>query len=582
MSMKRIALVAALLLCLAGTARASAADLPCGLPESRPLWVDFADGSVSFRLQLFGRPGLVLASSGLAGPAQLRALGAQTVFWWMKLQRYVGTPARPADPATIPAGAEDLYARAVASSGCEHPVIALNELWGGHQPTPWLYENLLYRQNVLGLLKALAGKGAVPFLLVAGPHSGNRAPFVDGDARAWWLEVSQYAHIVRQMHFNAPHIYDMGPIVGARTRRIAMRAAVTRFTNIGIPADRLALVLGFQSGPGKGGREGLQPSQAWLEIVKQDTLAARQVASELGVRSIWSWGWGTFDVAGADVDKPRAACVYLWTRDPTLCDGPQVAGPGFNASLTLGQIRLPPGRQCTTEVGPIETTSVEELETAFGNRQEALTALLNRLIYLNGDADPSSADLAYAEQAVVGRGFGGDSTAYEAALAELDLSVTSARQLIADQLRRQQFEAAVQIRHLVSWPQGFTERRQREVLRTTICLADELPGPGVTNVAVRVPMLAVRDASISIAADRKRVKRGSRVTLSGQVSSERASEVVTIFARGAYSSSYTRLGSVRVGSDAPWSFQVRPTAQTTYRAVSKSAASGPIVVRVKR
>ena len=260
MSMKRIALVAALLLCLAGTARASAADLPCGLPESRPLWVDFADGSVSFRLQLFGRPGLVLASSGLAGPAQLRALGAQTVFWWMKLQRYVGTPARPADPATIPAGAEDLYARAVASSGCEQPVIALNELWGGHQPTPWLYENLLYRQNVLSLLKALAGKGAVPFLLVAGPHSGNRAPFVDGDARAWWLEVSQYAHIVRQMHFNAPHIYDMGPIVGARTRRIAMRAAVTRFTNIGIPADRLALVLGFQSGPGKGGREGLQPS----------------------------------------------------------------------------------------------------------------------------------------------------------------------------------------------------------------------------------------------------------------------------------------------------------------------------------
>ncbi len=327
MSMKRIVLVAALLLCLAGTARASAADLPCGLPESRPLWVDFADGSVSFRLQLFGRPGLVLASSGLAGPAQLRALGAQTVFWWMKLQRYVGTPAQPADPATIPAGAEDLYARAVASSGCEQPVIALNELWGGHQPTPWLYENHLYRQNVLSLLKALAGKGAVPFLLVAGPHSGNRAPFVDGDARAWWLEVSQYAHIVRQMHFNAPHIYDMGPIVGARTRRIAMRAAVTRFTNIGIPADRLALVLGFQSGPGKGGREGLQPSHAWLEIVKQDTLAARQVASELGVGSIWSWGWGTFDAAGADVDKPRAACVYLWTRDPTLCDGPQVAGP---------------------------------------------------------------------------------------------------------------------------------------------------------------------------------------------------------------------------------------------------------------
>jgi hypothetical protein len=537
---------------------------------------------VSFRFQLFGRPGLVLASSGLVGPAQLRALGAQTVFWWMKLQRYVGTPARPADPATIQAGADDLFARAVSSSGCQQPVIALNELWGGHQPPPWVYEQHVYRQNVLSLVQALAAKGAVPFLLVAGPHSGNRAPYVDGEARAWWLEVSKYAHIVRQMHFNAPYIHEMGPIVGARTRRIAMRAAVTRFTNIGIPADRLALVLGFQSGLGKGGREGLQPTHAWLEIVKQDTLAARHVATELGVGSIWSWGWGTFDEVGADEDKPRAACVYLWTRDPTLCDGLQVAGAEFNASLSLGQIQLPTGQHCSTAIGPILTAELEELEAAFGDRHVALTTLLNRLVYRDEIPDPPSADVLYAEQAVIARRFGGDSAAYEATLAQLGIGAATARRLIADQLLRQEFEALVQVRYLVGWPPDFTERRQREARRTAVCLVDEVPGPGVTDVSQQVPTLAIDNGSVSISAGRARVKRGARVTLSGRVASDRASELVTIYARAAYASTYARVGAVRVSPGSRWTFEVRPFVSTYYRAVSKSAASNSVGVRVKR
>jgi hypothetical protein len=582
MSMKRIALVAALALSLAGAGGASAAHFPCALPDSHPLWVEFADTSVGFRFELFGRPGLVLASSGVTGPAELRARGAQTVFWWMKLQRYVGTPSRPADPATVQAGAEDLYARAVLSSGCDEPVIALNELWGAHQRTPWLYENYLYRQNVLSLLRALSAKGAVPFLLVVGPHSGNRAPFVDGDARVWWLEAAKHAHIVRQMHFNAPYIRDMGPIVGARTRRIAMRAAVKRFTDIGIPADRIALVLGFQSGPGKGGREGLRPTHAWLEIVKQDALAARQVAGELGVGSIWSWGWGTFDEAGADPDKPKAACVYLWARDPALCDGPAVAGPRFNASLTLGQIQLAPGRQCTTNLGPIESAEFEQLAQAFGNRQAALTALLNRLVYLDENVDPSPADLAHAERAVITRGFGGDSAAYESALVQLGLSAASARRLIADQLRRQAFEAIVRIRYLADSPRAFAELRQRRALRSTICLADELPGSGVADIPSRVPVLAIREGSISISAHRYRVKRGARVTLSGSVDSERASELVTIYARPVGSRSYTRLGTLRAPTGGGWRFQVRPVVRTAYRAVSKSAASNAILVDVTR
>ena len=36
----------------------------CGLPDIRPLWVEYAEGSVSFRNDVFGRPGVVAATSG--------------------------------------------------------------------------------------------------------------------------------------------------------------------------------------------------------------------------------------------------------------------------------------------------------------------------------------------------------------------------------------------------------------------------------------------------------------------------------------------------------------------------------------
>ena len=120
--------------------------------------------------------------------------------------------------------------------------------------------------------------------------------------------------------------------------RKGMRGLISRFAQIGIPAGRVALELQFQSAPGQGGRQGLQPKSAWLEIVKLEALAAKQVAAETKIQGVWSWGWPSFSVAGNDPDKPAAACVYLWTRDTNLCDGPALAGPGFNASLTEGQI----------------------------------------------------------------------------------------------------------------------------------------------------------------------------------------------------------------------------------------------------
>ena len=113
--------------------------------------------------------------------------------------------------------------------------------------------------------------------------------------------------------------------------RKGMRGLVARFGAIGIPASRVALELQFQSAPGQGGRQGLQPTSAWLEFVKLEALAAKQVAADTRIEGVWSWGWPSFSVAGNDPDKPAAACVYLWTRDPKLCDAPAVAGAAFNA-----------------------------------------------------------------------------------------------------------------------------------------------------------------------------------------------------------------------------------------------------------
>src|SRR4029077_21217760 len=186
---------------------------------------------------------------------------------------------------------------------------------------------------------------------------------------------------IRQVYFTAPGpkgLFKLGADRASRAMRQGMRGLISRFSAIGIPASRVALELQFQSAPGQGGRQGLQPKSAWLEIVKLEALAAKQVAAETHVQGVWSWGWPSFSVAGNDPDKPAAACVYLWTRDASLCDGPALAGAGFNASLTEGQINLPNGVRCTLGDRRIEKTDVARAALLTGDRDSAATALLQR------------------------------------------------------------------------------------------------------------------------------------------------------------------------------------------------------------
>ena len=316
---------------------AAAAALPqaarstaCGLPEARPLWIDYGDRFVPFRNELFGRPGVVAAVSWPPTGAELRRLGAKTVYWDMRLNARVGTPSAPADPATIVPRANRLFDYAASVTACSTPWIAFNELFGAQLRTPWSATNRQYRDNVLTLLRTIARRGGHPFLLV------SHWPATAGAAGRWWRDAATASDFVHEIYISARQVHAWGPDVGSAYLRRTMARVVHYYTRTGIPARRVGFILGFHTELGTGGRDGLQPAQAWYEVVKLDTLAARRVATRLRVSTIWSWGWGAWD-GRLDAESRAAACVYLWTRDSRLCDGPAAAGPGFNTSLTQGQ-----------------------------------------------------------------------------------------------------------------------------------------------------------------------------------------------------------------------------------------------------
>jgi hypothetical protein len=415
----------------------------CGLPDSSPWWIDFSDGSVSFRDAVFKHPGVIAASTGAQAPTSLRAGGAQTVYWYMHLDSLIGTPTAPAAAAGIPAAAQQLLVAAQSSSGCTTPIIALNEMDGQDAATPWSAGTTAYRANLLALVSALATGGARTFVLVPGtPYPPN----VAGDAAQWWRTLAGASDIVLESYSAAPRIYASGALVGSRTLRVGFRSSLATMLGIGIPAGKLGLMLGFQSGIGYAGREGLQPTDSWLEIVKLEALAAKEVASELGVATVWSWGWGTFDASGADADKAVAACTYLWTRDPMLCDVLQQVDGGFDGSIDEGQIELAAGVQCTvgtSKLGVLTAAAVDRLQRVARGRQAALNALLVRYLVQGRIVSPSR--IRKAEAAIVYARFNGSHRRYVAALTKNGLTTETGRAVLLDELRLQNVEAGLKV-----------------------------------------------------------------------------------------------------------------------------------------
>jgi hypothetical protein len=249
---------------------------------------------------------------------------------------------------------------------------------------------------------------------------------------------------VPEVYFHGRTLAAQGPLLANRRLRTAFRRAVARLVEIGIPVTRIGLMLGFQSAAGAGGREGLQPREAWFRVVKWQALAAREIAAEMNVATVWSWGWGTYSEAGRDPDKPDAACAYLWARNAQLCDAPARLGAEFNASRGEGQLRLPGTAMCKVGGNTIGMTAIAKLNRVVQDRDVAYSALLARLAGLSG-AQVTARDVLAAERAVIALRFGRSRSSYVAALAKSRATVDVARSILADQLRQRRLAAKLRV-----------------------------------------------------------------------------------------------------------------------------------------
>ena len=432
--MKKLVLIALAAAALAAAAPGTATAGVCGLPDTKPLWIDYGAPALG---HLFGRPGVIVAGSGEGYPAQMRSRGAQTIHWDNYLGRRVGTPSAPADPGVLKERADRVFDFAVLTTGCATPWIAINELFGASVPTPWTPTTTRYRQNVLEWVRLLAARGAKPLLLVSSD------PFTGGEAAQWWRDVAQVADIVIEKYFNAPAVHRAGPVLGSRRMRTSMRQAASKLFAINIPPSKLGFMLAFQTRPGSGGREGLKPASAWFEVAKLQALAAKQVARELSIAHIWSWGWGVFNEAGSDPDKQGAACVWLWARDPRLCNAPRHV-EGFDPDRRAGQIDLAAGVRCALGEQAITANQIGELTRLTRDPEVALSALFARLVE-SREALVGPRDILAAERTIVARRFGGHSGGYAGALARERATRRVARDIVGDELRRRSIQARLTV-----------------------------------------------------------------------------------------------------------------------------------------
>ena len=407
-------------------AAAEATADACALPETKPLWIDYGTPEL---ISVFGRPGVIVAGSGVDYPTKARAAGAKTVYWDMYLSTRVGTPMKPADPAGLPAKAERVFDFAVLSAGCPEPVIVMNELFGASTPTPWTQTTARYRANVLEWARLLKAKGGHPLLLV------SSEPFTGGDAGTWWRELAQVADIALEKYFNAPAVQRAGPELGSRRMRTSMRDSLAKLLAVGVAPAQLGVVLAFQTRRGSGGREGLEPAGAWFEVAKLQALAAKHIARELRLGYVVSWGWGFFNEQARDPDKLGAGCVWLWARNSSLCAAGALP-ERFDRDLRAGQIDLPSGVRCALGDATITTNEIAALARVTRDADAALTILYARLVQQQ-TASIGAGDGRAAERVIVQRRFGGSREQYLGALRRARASTSVALGAIADELRRE-------------------------------------------------------------------------------------------------------------------------------------------------
>jgi hypothetical protein len=72
--------------------------------------------------------------------------------------------------------------------------------------------------------------------------------------------VAQVADIVREVYLPATNIWPLGPVLDNRFVRQSYRSAITDLTSMGIPANRLGIMLSFPKRPASGCGRGRRAS----------------------------------------------------------------------------------------------------------------------------------------------------------------------------------------------------------------------------------------------------------------------------------------------------------------------------------
>ena len=110
-----------------------------------------------------------------------------------------------------------------------------------------------------------------------------------------------------------------------------------------------------------------------------------------------------------------------------LCNGPAAAGRGFDKSLTVGQLRFPPG-QCKTR-GERLVAAVAAAAHVTEDREVALSSLFAHVV-LTAQM-PVTSELRAAQRTVIASRFGGSTAAYRRALKNAGATQGLARSIIS-------------------------------------------------------------------------------------------------------------------------------------------------------
>ena len=265
-------------------------------------------------------------------------------------------------------------------------------------------------------------------------------------------------------------------------------------------------MLGFQSGPDQGGREGLQPLAAWLQVVKLQALASYQVALDTQLQSVWSWGWGTFNtVRRRQGQAGRGLRLPVGPEPRALPAGANARRAGLRPVALGRPDPLPPNILCNFQGGQLTVSDRDAASRLAGGPVRALTALLERSILTTAAPAVTSNDVRKAERGIIAVRFNGDRQAFLDALARKGLTEDDAFQILGDQLRRRTIQRSLRVpqptgAQLTSFAKGHggTLTRKIEVHPAAPWLGGRTKGIAVGGVAPKVVFTAPQGRWITV------------------------------------------------------------------------------------